>query len=111
MLHLAEQFCAVALPQACPISRQSANELCKGRAGFESRCGAAPGNWAVSCRVKDFERNGASMHELLTPAEMGLADRLTIRSGIPEIDLMERAGRAVADAAARRPLGTRILVF
>jgi hydroxyethylthiazole kinase-like uncharacterized protein yjeF len=51
------------------------------------------------------------MHELLTPAEMGLADRLALRSGTTEMDLMERAGRAVADAAARRPLGTRILVL
>jgi NAD(P)H-hydrate epimerase len=39
---------------------------------------------------------------LLSPAEMGEADRLTIAGGIPGIQLMESAGCAVADAVARR---------
>ena len=52
----------------------------------------------------------ATMIELLTNAEMAQADRLTIASGIAGIDLMEKAGLAVADAVARRPLGSRIVV-
>ena len=39
--------------------------------------------------------------ELLTPAEMSRADRFAISAGTPGIQLMERAGLAVADEAAR----------
>lgn len=51
------------------------------------------------------------MHELLTPDEMARADKLTIEAGTPGIVLMERAGRAVADAVAfAHALGSRVLV-
>ena len=48
---------------------------------------------------------------LLTPQQMSEVDRLTIAGGTPGIVLMENAGRAVADAVARRWSRRNLLVL
>lgn len=50
------------------------------------------------------------MIEVLLPAEMAQADKLTIEAGTPGILLMEKAGAAVAHAAARSWRGGLIVI-
>jgi hydroxyethylthiazole kinase-like uncharacterized protein yjeF len=74
---------------------------------------AAAGVAATNCRRGRLQRPTFSppMIELLSNEEMAEADRLTIAAGTPGIELMERAGLAVADAVAlRQPLGSSIVV-
>lgn len=50
------------------------------------------------------------MIELLTGVEMAEADRLTVAVGTPGMELMENAGRAVADCVVRLPQVRRVAV-
>src|SRR5258708_9423579 len=53
----------------------------------------------------------AGRHVLLSAAEIRAADAAAIAGGIPGIELMERAGEAVAEAALRRWPGRPALVL
>jgi hydroxyethylthiazole kinase-like uncharacterized protein yjeF len=56
--------------------------------------------------------DAAFHHAILSVAEMAAADRAVIAAGTSGLDLMERAGEAVADAVLRRAgRGARVLVL
>jgi ADP-dependent NAD(P)H-hydrate dehydratase / NAD(P)H-hydrate epimerase len=64
---------------------------------------AAPLRLAL-CAVKEANGVdvGSNQNALLTPAEMAAVDRASVAAGVPEILLMEHAGKAVADEVSRR---------
>ena len=68
-------------------------------AGAGRLCG---GRGYAHVSAMDVQSAAWRRHALLTPQQMGEADRLTIAGGLPGIQLMEAAGRAVADAVSRR---------
>ncbi len=69
--------------------------------GAMGRAFLAPLRRAQASRTFASMRDPMAFPELLTPAEMSKADRFAISAGTPGIQLMERAGLAVADEAAR----------
>lgn len=51
------------------------------------------------------------MNELITPSQMACADQITIDDGIPGIDLMDAAGREVANfALSEFPYAKKVLI-
>jgi ADP-dependent NAD(P)H-hydrate dehydratase / NAD(P)H-hydrate epimerase len=85
-------------------SEQIAYYLVNGVTVGGGRCGAVF-VW------RRFGYPSRAMFELLTTAEMGLADQLAIAGGIAGMELMENAGRAVAEAVmAHYPDGKRVTV-
>ena len=74
------------------------------------RCSGLPDAGRLELSPNVAADSVVSMTELLTTVQMAQADRLTIAAGTPGIELMENAGRAVADAVSAVLQGRRVVI-
>ena len=80
-------------PAGCPPNFRSRGICCFPPKGVDEERAAR----RRTARLKTWGVKRMQGEPLLTPAEMGRADALTIAGGIPGERLMENAGYAVAD--------------
>src|ERR1700710_555601 len=68
----------------------------------QSLCHSALRKLRLHLRALPLSLPGAMTDEVLTVEQMTAADRYAAAHGVPTLDLMEQAGRAVADAICQR---------